>query len=223
MRINSSFDGTNNNDNSNPNPFSNEGPNEDSVNSEQTSSPLPWTSSQTWALSDLPYTPYSITLNTKTYILWRRLSTSTPELSGYPIPTLISKYTGPGDPTLLPYLTSYTLKSDNKIKGKVYNLPGLQDGTVIETERLDHLINTLPDYAVTEKGFLYELGEVKEEDTYVGGGILGDGVKIPKINLGGVNVNGDITNLAVLSGTVLAGAGAVNLLSHHLTVNMFWV
>lgn len=70
---------------------------------------------------------------------------------------------------------------------------------------------------------MYELGEVKEEDTYVGGGILGDGVKIPKINLGGVNVNGDITNLAVLSGTVLAGAGAVNLLSHHLTVNMFWV
>ena len=86
-------------------------------------------------------------------------------------------------------------------------------------------METLPYFVRVEGGAnIFELGEPKEASVVQaldGMKEIASGIAIGGIEIGGVDVHE--RNLATLTGIVLAGAAAFNLLAHHLTVNIFWV
>ena len=151
-------------------------------------------------------------------------------------------------PGILPHLDGFEFKSNGGVAGQIHGLNGIADGTTIQTSPLAHVQLTIPrGYVLTEDGSsAYELGEPLSEENYKLdiAGIARNG-RIPSVDVNGVaqslksGVEGSagslvdavsdkettnmLINLGATTGIVLGGALAVNLLSHHLTLNVFWV
>ena len=151
---------------------------------------------------------------------------------------------------ILPYLEDYEFTAGGGISGQVYGIPGLADGARIETSEVANIEVTLvKGFIVTSDGSAaYELGRPKREEitniasleaaaqktgagSYellqsVSGDIATKGGKLASASLEGVNTedaDGMLLRLGATTGILLAGATAMNMLAHHLTVNVFWV
>jgi hypothetical protein len=145
-------------------------------------------------------------------------------------------------PALLPYLEDYEFMTAGGISGQVYGIPGLADGARIETSAVTNIELTLT------KGFIctsdgsaaYELGRPKREafadvassleSTAKSGSyellktVSDNAKKLPSVSTEGMeNADGMLVRLGASAGILLAGATAMNMLAHHLTVNVFWV
>lgn len=236
---------------------------DDSSNSDATDNNLdmPWTDFQEWALRDnLPLYLVSIPKSGKQelFALWRTMTREVTELSGYPIDFLQDmharqlKGVDAGEsavaitPGILPFLDEFEFATGGGVSGKAYGIPGIADGTKIETSGIKDVTATVP------KGFVrtadgssaYELGVPMRESFLTLDGesglaaVRGAGDAVAKTATGALvsasggstsmgsileNPDGSLIRLAALSSTLLAGASAVGILSHHLTVNVFWV
>lgn len=183
--------------------------------------------------------------------LWRTMLNEVPELAGYPIDFLrdisdqqiASESTKiQSTPQLLPYLEEYAFASAGGVSGKVYGVPGLADGTRIETSAVSNIEVTLPQgFVRTSDGkAAYELGRPRREEFSEAGDLASQSLVVAKTgpsallkmvnNVGAgaadtmmEDTDGLLVRLGASTGILLAGATAVNLLSHHLTVNVFWV
>jgi len=227
---------------------------------------MPWSEAQEWALLDnLP--KYVIFIGTRRYARWRALTREVPELAGYPGPFLrrmhrlgrsISEEDEDGAGTLgiLPMLDDFEFSLEGGIVGKIYGLPGVADGSRIQTSVLVQAERTVPFGYVTAlnddgAGLSYELGTMMKTsspsnsspsnsspsseyslvETAMGASLVPRQIAdVTKgvMETGSSLLSDDEANrdLAYIGGTtavVLALASAVGALSHHLTVNVFWV
>ena len=196
------------------------------------------------------------------FALWRTMLNDVPELAGYPIEFLQRIHSqqvlvsSPNNnesklivtPRLLPYLDDYTFASAGGISGNVYGVPGLAEGTRIETTAVTNIEVTLPlGFIRTSDGkAAYELGRPQQRmgDAFDTGtdqkGLDSHflAAKTVVAKAGSYNLlqtvqstasdtiedaDGLLVRLGATTGILLAGATAINLLSHHLTVNVFWV
>ena len=122
---------------------------------------MPWSEVQEWALMDnLP--KFTVTIpppitggKPKRYAMWRTLMREVPELAGYPISFLLqmhqrslqnekssSKSSNTTSsamletPGVLPMVDDFEFVSNGGIVGRAYGLPGIADGTKIQTPSL---------------------------------------------------------------------------------------
>jgi hypothetical protein len=179
------------------------------------------------------------------FALWRTMLKEIPELAGYPIDFLQQMHERQiqnnqtlleATPALLPYLEDYEFASAGGVSGEIYGVPGLADGTRIETSSVTNIEVTLPQGFVrtSDGSAAYEVGRPKREEflnsvsvdeALAQGGELLKNVK----NVGAVEPitvqdgDGMLVRLGTSTAILLAGATAVNMLSHHMTVNVFWV
>lgn len=219
---------------------------------------LPWTDFQDWALRDniLKYVvsiPKKGADKPERHVLWRTLSREVLELSGYPVEMLQEKYrqqlmeegessqVGYTTPQALPLLDEYEFRPSGGLSGRIYGIPGVAEGSKIETTSVSQVQLTLPmGYILTDdESVAYELGKPSGTAIYSLDGI--DRSKITSTKNGSVQSAGKLANdillisneavpgddmlvrLGASTAILLAGATAVNLLSHHLTINVFWV
>ena len=150
-------------------------------------------------------------------------------------------------PNILPYLDDYEFTTAGGISGAVYGVQGVADGTRIETSAVENVQVTLPKgFVQTNCKVLYELGRPLQLSDTVGGAstataasataaagsiarsvAVEGGQQLGKVANDLVEnppaVDPELVQLGVLTGLVVAGAAAVGTLSHHLTVNVFWV
>jgi hypothetical protein len=233
--------------------------------------------------------------SSKRYAMWRTITREVPELAGYPIPFLrkmhqrtlqqqrqqqrrrqSSDSSGAGEkeetyetPGVLPMVDNFEFTSNGGIIGRAYGLPGIADGTMIETPSLISPERTVPlGYVITcgregvdgddndnEVGFSYELGTIAPPSSSyysldgtersaalaaaarrlvseggivrVGASTVGDAAKKMAVEGSGLltdnDANQDLVYLGGATAMLLASATAVGMLSHHLTVNVFWV
>ncbi|CAB9522260.1 expressed unknown protein [Seminavis robusta] len=232
---------------------------------------MPWSDFHHYALHDnLPkYIRILPGETPHTCALWRTMLQDVPELSGYPIEFLQQRY-GMAPPTqqeeestdnkpsqskkqapeMLPFLDNFYFEPSGGLSGQVYGVPGLKDGTRIETSSVGQVEVTIPlGYVLTqEAGVAYELGnplpttESTSNEAFTDGMArtassltqqASDAVVQNSANLLATTTKTAATmddedsaflvKLGATTGIVLAGATAVSMLSHHLTVNVFWV
>jgi hypothetical protein len=201
----------------------------------------PWGPSQEWALQNaLP--KYTVPVPAENnaimqVVLWRTMVRETPELAGYPLNDLIQRASAEEDnlfsTQLLPYLDNYQFESNGGVVGQVQGLPGIADDTYIHTAPVHQLAQTMPrgllwtttptdqEFNSLQRGIWYELGRPRlaisetdglprvDEDTDLGR-------NLPKIA-------NSVPLWAILAATGVGGATVANLLSHHLTIQVFWV
>ncbi len=225
---------------------------------------MPWSEVQDWALRDnLPKYTIMVPLessnniasrpegNTLVFALWRTMLNEVPELAGYPIDFLQEVHAQQVShnetrmlvtPQLLPYLEDYSFAAAGGVSGKVYGVPGLADGTRIETSAVSNIEITLSQgFVRTSDGkAAYELGRPQQDDlsqpssnnllrakSVLGSATVGSYELLRNVNVATPEVlddaDGMLLRLGASTGILLAGATAINLLSHHLTVNVFWV
>jgi hypothetical protein len=179
------------------------------------------------------------------YGLWRTMLQDIPEIAGYPIDFLLTMHGRQIQnnetllevtPGLLPYLEDYEFAAAGGVSGKVYGVAGIADGTRIETSAVSNIEVTLPQGFVrtTDGSTAYEVGRPKREE------FSSSAVSAPALAKGGEllkNVqnagylepmtvedgDGMLMRLGASTAILLAGATAVSMLSHHLTMNVFWV
>jgi len=155
-------------------------------------------------------------------------------------------------PDVLPYLDEFEFESNGGVSGRVYGLPGVADGAPVRTPPVSDVQNTvILGYTRTDDGSVaYELGTPAGDfysldgtgraaslaaarrlalETISGTASMmtnGGGEKAIKAVSGAVG-SGEtrdmLVNLGGATGILLAGATAFNMISHHLTVNIFWV
>lgn len=229
---------------------------------------MPWSDSQEWALKDnLP--KFTVMIPTdgsaEQYAMWRSLTREVPELAGYPVPFLVQMHGQIKDinqttPGVLPVVDDFEFASNGGIIGCAYGLPGIADGTRINTPPLIGVENTVPlGYVTTEDdqdkniGFSYELGACASSSVYsldgfqrsaallsarqmmmegmdvstsssrqvtsVAKGAMLEGTEL----LADAEANQDLLYLGGATALLIASATAIGALSHHLTVNVFWV
>lgn len=234
---------------------------------------LPWSDMQEWALKD-NISKYTITIPTKnvnvnnndnnnySFILWNTMINEVTELHGYSISYLSTKlkYINTNTDTNMnqnmdmdmnmasvPYMTNYEFVTNGGIKGEVYNKEGIADGSIIITNPLMNVRNTLPNgYVQTISnndndtiGIIYELGYAlsnnngKQQQQQQYSSMMLQSLSNVNNNImttattNANTENNDIFDLVKNVGGVTAialGSGIVyNLLTHHLTVNVFWV
>jgi hypothetical protein len=219
---------------------------------------LPWTDFQSWALRDnihkfIVSIPRKGSDKPTVYALWRTMSREVVELSGYPVEMLQEKYrlqkndddgssgSGYNPPGALPLLDEYEFQISGGLSGRVYGIPGVAEGSKIETTTVTQVQLTLPlGYVLTDDASVaYELGNPFRGESFSLDGMdlsrmdstaagvsqaAGDLAKAA-ISTSIESVPGDDTLLRLGASTaiLLAGATALNMLSHHLTVNVFWV
>lgn len=215
---------------------------------------MPWSDFHAFALRDnLPrYTRVLPGKVPKTYALWRTMMQEVPELSGYPISFLREKCARdkenasgkncPEAPNVLPFLDYFYFEPSGGLSGQVYGVPGLKDGTKIETSPVGQVEVTIPlGYVLTEvDGIAYELGKplVQEGgyslDALAASRTAGSLAKQATATMSeAINQRGAVASeedpntmlvrLGASTGLLLVGATAMSMLSHHLTVNVFWV
>jgi hypothetical protein len=223
---------------------------------------LPWTDFQEWALRDhiLKYVvsvPRKGADKPELYALWRTMTREVVELSGYPVDMLRKKYkkqlaeepnTMSSNPGILPLLDEYEFATAGGLSGRVYGIPGVADGSKIETSSVSEVQLTLPKgYVLTDDAsIVYELGTpmrnsyttIDNVDSAIGSaqslasgamqtaGDMAEGaLRTAASTTESASLPEDamLVRLGASTGILLAGATAINLLSHHLTVNMFWV
>ena len=224
---------------------------------------MPWSEVQDWALRDnLPKYTIMIPIesannmgtnnkshdNTMIFALWRTMLKEVPELAGYPIDFLQevhfqqisnNRTTMQVTPQLLPYLEDFSFVPAGGVSGKVYGVPGLADGTIIQTSTVGSIEVTLPQgFVRTLDGkAAYELGRPQREEHSFSktnnklqtATTAASGSYEILRNVAGVSTSvvedsdGMLLRLGATTAIFLAGATAINMLSHHLTVNVFWV
>lgn len=232
---------------------------------------MPWSDIQEYALVDnLPKFTVMISTNgsSKQYAMWRTLSREVTELAGYPIPFLVRMYEsmlekdgkGQTTPGVLPMVDDFEFAPNGGITGRAYGLPGIADGTKINTPPLIGVETTVPlGYVTTDNdrgegvGFSYELGTCASSSVYSLDGsersaallsarrmmmegmdmgvasskqvasVAKDAVVAGSGLLTDAEANQDLVYLGGATAMLLASATAVGMLSHHLTVNVFWV
>jgi hypothetical protein len=149
---------------------------------------------------------------------------------------------------VLPYLQDYEFSTQGGVCGTVYGLVGVADGSRIETSDVVNVQETLPKgYIQTRDGSAaFELGRPISEAA-IFSGKTGEGWKIlsaaapsskagakilqesaetimiPSRAAGMEDADGLLIRLGATTGILLAGAAAINMISHHMTVNVFWV
>lgn len=149
----------------------------------------------------------------------------------------------PSTPGVLPFLQDYEFSASGGICGYVYGMDGVSDGSRIETSTVRNIKASLPNgYIQTSDGHTaFELGNplqtddrTTEKGTLTRSSTIND-LSLEKVsNIATTNElrsmlrsvgddDGNLLRLGALSGFFLAGATAINMLSHHLTVNVFWV
>ena len=257
-------------------------------NNEDDKLDMPWSEVQEWALDDnLPKFTVIIPKNgsgekSKRYAMWRTLTREVPELAGYPIPflrqmhqrLLLKKDTDNTNkssssssyivetPDVLPMVDMFEFASNGGIAGQAYGLPGIADGTRIQTPPLISSETTIPlgyvttqgDDNINEVGFSYELGTCatsmdgsgRESRNVVAlaaarrlviDGALDSSKQVVNVAkdiadtattgslglLSDKEANQDMIYLGGATALLLTAASAVGMLSHHLTVNVFWV
>jgi len=164
-------------------------------------------------------------------------------------------------PVVLPYLDEFRFTTRGGLTGTVYGVPGVADGTPIQTTPVGDVPGTLPHRYVRtisedddSDGVLYELGQPLEQQRSEGDASpypldarsrnnyakdwqrngkevaanmlashRNDFLASSNDDSGGSSVDPELIQLAGWTGLVVAGAAAVETLSHHLTVNVFWV
>ena len=233
---------------------------------------MPWSNVQQWALED-NITKFTVTLpsSKKRYAMWRTMAREVTELAGYPIPFLVKMYerslkvdddnktlnsTGETTPGILPMVDDFEFASNGGVVGRAYGIPGVADGTRINTPPLVSVEQTIPlGYVTTEEdelgvSFSYELGICASNSVYSLDGTerssallsarrlvlegavdsskrLADVAKDMQVSGSGLlsdaESNRDLAYLGGATAMLLASATAVGMLSHHLTVNVFWV
>ena len=220
---------------------------------------LPWTDFQEWALRD-NIRNYVISIPRKdanepdVYILWRNMSRDVVELSGYPVQMLQEKYrqqlvndsnsdkSAYNPPRTLALLDEYEFQTNGGLSARVYGIPGVADGSRIQTTSVTQVQSTLPrGYVLTDDGSVaYELGKPLSTEIYSLDGMdrsnllapagaiaetAGNLVKrYPSASEKVTSSEDDmLLRLGASTAILLAGATAINMLSHHLTVNVFWV
>jgi hypothetical protein len=185
---------------------------------------------------------------TELYGLWRTMLLEVDELAGYPIEFLQKMHARQREdgktslqttPKVLPYLDSYEFTSMGGATGTAFGLQGLQDGARIETASVDNIQVTLP------KGFIrcsdgsaaYELGtpwrekrlsepsSISTDKRSLLSNLKANAAPLAKDAANTIVEDEDqlLARLGATTGILLAGATAINMLSHHLTVNVFWV
>ena len=192
------------------------------------------------------------------FCLWRSMARDVIELAGYDaaqIRDMYNKYiVNSKDNTnttaysdyddqwsTLPLLDHFEFQTNGGVSGSIHDLPGLQDGTRIQTSPLKNVQLTVPrGYVMTEDGTMaYELGVPLSKENYdLNIAKYATGESIGKAASTLVDITEDATkvlstrdaetdfmlrNIGASTAIVLGGAAAMNLLSHHLTVNVFWV
>lgn len=152
-------------------------------------------------------------------------------------------------PPILPLLEQFTFEPNRGISGIVYGFQGIADGTRITTPPLYDLHQTIQyGYVYTrEEGetgpiVAYEIGSPSQYQydkdvswmdilqqrrqqqmpritSLSGGTQLQEGTMLFRND----NEPNNLASLASVTAIVLGTATAINILSHHLTVNIFWV
>ena len=149
-------------------------------------------------------------------------------------------------PGALPLLDNFEFQSNGGVSGKIEGLRGIADGTIAQTSPLMYVQLTVPrGYVLTEDGSsAYELGSPLSEEGFsldiarMGITINADDVKRTlksgveetgkvassiALSVGDQETTNMLVNLGATTAILLGGATAVNMLAHHLTVNVFWV
>jgi len=137
-------------------------------------------------------------------------------------------------------------ESNGGVSVKIEGLRGIADGTIAQTSPLMYVQLTVPrGYVLTEDGSsAYELGSPLSEEGFsldiarMGITINADDVKRTlksgveetgkvassiALSVGDQETTNMLVNLGATTAILLGGATAVNMLAHHLTVNVFWV
>ena len=129
------------------------------------------------------------------------------------------------------------IKSDGGVSGLSYGLPGIADGVSVRTTAVTDIEKTvIMGYVRTADGSAaYELGSpagsIYSEDmrqnmlenvARTAGTLMRSGVPAAAEG-GGDSMDSNLVNLAGTTALILGAASAVGMLSHHLTVNIFWV
>lgn len=162
-----------------------------------------------------------------------------------------SAYSLESTPGLLPFLDQFEFDTEGGVSGRAYGLPGIADGAMITTPAVAEVEKTVKrGYVRTEDGTVaYELG-TPADDIYSSDGTAGvvtektrtamlealagaaatmakGEVAAAGAGLAKTVVDGDSNDMLIKLGgstaILLAGATAMSMLSHHLTVNVFWV
>jgi hypothetical protein len=143
---------------------------------------------------------------------------------------------------VLPYIDAYQFESGGGLSGLVYGIAGVSDGTRVRTTPVGDVQTTLPrNFVQTADGCFYELGKPSfvEDSDYLPYSVSGtskrwyrNGSEIASSmvakttngdNFSSGPVDADILQLSALTALVLGGSYVLGTLSHHLTVNVFWV
>lgn len=178
--------------------------------------------------------------------LWRTLEQEVTELSGYPLTFLMARHAEMMEasnstwslrtPTeILPCLDNFEFSNSGGLAGQVYGVGGVADGTWIETTPVGSVSATVPrGFVQTLDGSLFELGRpATETELYSLNGRIRTASTTGRVarsiakSLATASdeplLDPDILNLGALTAVVIGGALALESLSHHLTVNVFWV
>ena len=140
-------------------------------------------------------------------------------------------------PSILPFLDEYDFTSTGGMTGRVYGMDGIIDGSTIQTSPVVEVQDTLPlGYVRTlDRITVYELGSTRQDKPAYSldpakrilsssTDLIEAGVdRIGKSSTALTTNNDDLVKLAATTGLLLTSAAAVGMLSHHLTVNVFWV
>jgi len=230
---------------------------------------LPWSDMQEWALKD-NISKYTITIPTKnnnvnnvnnnnnnnySFILWNTMINEVTELHGYTISYLSTKLSQNMNmalvPVPVPYMTNYEFVNNGGIKGEVYNKEGIADGSIIITNPLMNVRNTLPNgYVQTISnndndndtiGIIYELGyalsysndKLQRQQQYssiilqslsnANNNIMTTATTNANTNTENNYIFDLVKNVGGVTAIALGSGIVYNLLTHHLTVNVFWV
>ena len=150
---------------------------------------------------------------------------------------------------VLPYLDDFVFESNGGLSGRIYDMVGLAEGARIQTSPVVDVERTLPKgFVQTADGrSIYEVGKPASADILTNRMKEFDGVgrtsklieqaleqasptrqtkdSFPSLNeqKDSSLLDREVVNLAGLTTVVIAGAMAAESLSHHLTVNVFWV
>jgi hypothetical protein len=137
--------------------------------------------------------------------------------------------------TILPYLDDFYFTASGGLSGSVYGVRGVAGGTRIETTPVQHVQTVRQGFVRTTENVIYELGKPRRNREEKGENQLNDSrppllgiahfseIGLMTKNEDGGNPDVELVQLAALTAVVSVGAAAFASLSHHLTVNVFWV
>eukprot|EP00814_Leptocylindrus_danicus_P020449 CAMPEP_0116006932 /NCGR_PEP_ID=MMETSP0321-20121206/2011_1 /TAXON_ID=163516 /ORGANISM="Leptocylindrus danicus var. danicus, Strain B650" /LENGTH=327 /DNA_ID=CAMNT_0003475557 /DNA_START=40 /DNA_END=1020 /DNA_ORIENTATION=- len=146
-------------------------------------------------------------------------------------------------PDILPLLEKYSFEKEGGLSGYAYGIAGVADGTQMTTPPLRGCEVTIPQgWVESEDGScIYELGDpldveqgysldyAKQAVSGVSKGLVSSAAAASNGGLSSGSPSSSsnedtqaLVNLAALTGMLLASAAAVNTISHHVSVHVYW-